>query len=73
VDESVVTALVAAGAAIGGGAMTGVFTLTAAKRQAEAAWAAGERQAAAAWEAGRQQAAAAWDSGQLQLWPPPRL
>ena len=54
-DENVVTALVAAGAAIGGGAMTGVFTLAAAKRQA-----------AAAWEAGRQQAAAAWDSGQLQ-------
>ncbi|MGW3422379.1 hypothetical protein [Streptomyces phaeochromogenes] len=54
-DENVVTALVAAGAAIGGGAMTGVFTLAAAKRQA-----------AAAWEAGRQQATAAWDSGQLQ-------
>jgi hypothetical protein len=66
VDENVVTALIAAGAAIGGGAMTGVFTLAAAKRQAEAAWAAGERQAAAAWEAGRQQATAAWDSGQLQ-------
>ncbi|MBP5867464.1 hypothetical protein F3K34_32700 [Streptomyces sp. LBUM 1486] len=60
------TALVAAGAAIGGGALTGVFTLAAAKRQAQAAWAAGERQAAAAWEAGRQQAAAAWDAGQLQ-------
>ncbi|WP_327731555.1 hypothetical protein OG250_43725 [Streptomyces sp. NBC_00487] len=42
------TALIAAGAAIGGGALTGVFTLAAAKRQAAAAWAAGERQAAAA-------------------------
>ncbi|CCK25603.1 hypothetical protein BN159_1224 [Streptomyces davaonensis JCM 4913] len=60
------TALVAAGAAIAGGGLTGWFTLSAAKRQAAAAWAAGERQAAAAWEAGRQQAAAAWDAGQLQ-------
>ncbi|MCZ4125048.1 hypothetical protein [Streptomyces sp. H39-S7] len=65
-DEAVMTALVAAGAAIGGGALTGVFTFAAAKRQAAAAWAAGERQAAAAWEAGRQQAAAAWDAGRLQ-------
>ncbi|MFE5941674.1 hypothetical protein [Streptomyces sp. NPDC056480] len=65
-DEAVMTALVAAGAAIAGGALTGVFTLAAAKRQAAAAWAAGERQAAAAWEAGRQQAAAAWDAGRLQ-------
>ncbi|MFG2267322.1 hypothetical protein [Streptomyces sp. NPDC048720] len=65
-NEAVVTALIAAGAAIGGGALTGVFTLVSAKRQAQAAWAAGERQAAAAWEAGRQQAAAAWDAGQLQ-------
>ncbi|WP_367047073.1 hypothetical protein [Streptomyces sp. Je 1-332] len=65
-DEAVMTALVAAGAAIAGGALTGVFTLAAARRQAAAAWAAGERQAAAAWEAGRQQAAAAWDAGQLQ-------
>ncbi|MGV9454835.1 hypothetical protein [Streptomyces sp. NPDC003635] len=65
-DDAVVSALIAAGAAIGGGALTGVFTFAAAKRQAEAAWAAGERQAAAAWEAGRQQAAAAWDAGQLQ-------
>ncbi|MGW4750828.1 hypothetical protein [Streptomyces chartreusis] len=65
-DEAVLTALIAAGAAIGGGALTGVFTFAAAKRQADAAWAAGERQAAAAWEAGRQQAAAAWDAGQLQ-------
>ncbi|MET9537366.1 hypothetical protein ABZY16_07650 [Streptomyces sp. NPDC006553] len=65
-DEAVMTALVAAGAAIAGGALTGVFTLAAAKRQARAAWAAGERQAAAAWEAGRQQAAAAWDAGRLQ-------
>ncbi|MEU3739941.1 hypothetical protein AB0E78_23045 [Streptomyces sp. NPDC032198] len=65
-DEAVMTALVAAGAAIGGGALTGAFTLAAARRQAAAAWAAGERQAAAAWEAGRQQAAAAWDAGQLQ-------
>ncbi|WP_406089397.1 hypothetical protein [Streptomyces sp. NBC_01013] len=65
-DEAVVTALIAAGAAIGGGGLTGVLTLAAAKRQAAAAWAAGERQAAAAWEAGRQQAAAAWDAGQLQ-------
>ncbi|MCM1976316.1 hypothetical protein [Streptomyces sp. G1] len=65
-SEAVVTALVAAGAAIGGGALTGWFSLAAAKRQAAAAWAAGERQAAAAWEAGRQQAAAAWDAGQIQ-------
>lgn len=65
-DGAVATALIAAGAAIGGGALTGVFTYAAAKRQAAAAWAAGERQAAAAWEAGRQQAAAAWDAGQLQ-------
>ncbi|MER6677880.1 hypothetical protein [Streptomyces sp. NPDC000983] len=65
-SEAVVTALVAAGAAIGGGVLTGWFTLAAAKRQAAAAWAAGERQAQAAWEAGRQQAAAAWDAGQLQ-------
>nr|WBO81856.1 hypothetical protein SBE_005738 [Streptomyces sp. SBE_14.2] len=65
-SEAVVTALVAAGAAIGGGALTGWFALAAAKRQAAAAWAAGERQAAAAWEAGRQQAAAAWDAGQIQ-------
>lgn len=65
-NDAVLTALVAAGAAIGGGALTGVFALAAAKRQAAAAWAAGERQAAAAWEAGRQQAAAAWDAGQLQ-------
>ncbi|WAZ25708.1 hypothetical protein STRCI_007219 [Streptomyces cinnabarinus] len=65
-DEAVVTALIAAGAAIGGGALTGCFALVAAKRQAAAAWAAGERQAEAAWEAGRQQAAAAWDAGQLQ-------
>ncbi|MEV7281455.1 hypothetical protein [Streptomyces sp. NPDC093111] len=64
--EDVWTALIAAGAAIVGGAATGVFTLAAAKRQAAAAWAAGERQASAAWEAGRRQAAAAWDSGQLQ-------
>jgi hypothetical protein len=66
VSEAAVTALIAAGAAIGGGALTGVFALAAAKRQAAAAWAAGERQAAAAWEAGRKQAAAAWDAGQLQ-------
>ncbi|MFF9870176.1 hypothetical protein ACF1G0_33165 [Streptomyces sp. NPDC013953] len=65
-DETVMTALIAAGAAVSGGALTGVFTLAAARRQATAAWAAGERQAEAAWEAGRQQAAAAWDSGQLQ-------
>ncbi|MGW4851572.1 hypothetical protein ACWEPZ_10110 [Streptomyces sp. NPDC004288] len=65
-SDAVLTALVAAGAAIGGGALTGVFAFAAAKRQAAAAWAAGERQAAAAWEAGRQQAAAAWDAGQLQ-------
>jgi hypothetical protein len=65
-DEAVLTALIAAGAAIGGGALTGVFAFAAAKRQAAAAWAAGERQANAAWEAGRQQAAAAWDAGRLQ-------
>ncbi|MFD0007179.1 hypothetical protein ACFVJ4_32795 [Streptomyces sp. NPDC127178] len=65
-NEAVVTALIAAGAATVGGALTGVFTLAGAKRQAKAAWAAGERQAAAAWEAGRQQAAAAWNAGQLQ-------
>ncbi|MFE9858681.1 hypothetical protein [Streptomyces sp. NPDC005780] len=65
-DEAVMTALIAAGAAIGGGVLTGVLTLAAAHRQAAAAWAAGERQAAAAWEAGRQQAAAAWDAAQLQ-------
>lgn len=65
VNDAVLTALVAAGAAIGGGALTGVFALAAAKRQAAAAWAAGERQAAAAWEAGRQ-AAASWDAGQFQ-------
>ncbi|MFF5761054.1 hypothetical protein ACFY8F_00825 [Streptomyces tanashiensis] len=65
-NDAVLTALVAAGAAIGGGALTGVFALAAARRQAAAAWAAGERQAAAAWEAGRQQAAAAWDAGRLQ-------
>ncbi|MBC2907790.1 hypothetical protein [Streptomyces cupreus] len=39
--EAVVTALIAAGAAISGGALTGVFTFAAAKRQAEAAWAKG--------------------------------
>ncbi|MEV4942883.1 hypothetical protein [Streptomyces zaomyceticus] len=65
-NDAVLTGLVAAGAAIGAGALTGMFALAAAKRQAAAAWAAGERQAAAAWEAGRQQAAAAWDAGQLQ-------
>ncbi|MFC9593532.1 hypothetical protein ACFTUC_27580 [Streptomyces sp. NPDC056944] len=42
-NDAVLTALVAAGAAIGGGALTGVFALAAVKRQAASAWAAGER------------------------------
>ncbi|WP_256725429.1 hypothetical protein [Streptomyces sp. IMTB 2501] len=50
-DEAVVTALITAGAAIEGGALTGVFALASTKRQAAASCAAGERQAAAAWEA----------------------
>ncbi|WP_419992645.1 hypothetical protein [Streptomyces boninensis] len=65
-DGAVGAALIAAGAAIGGGALTGLFTLAAAKRQAASAWEAAERQAAAAWEAGRQQAEAAWRAGQIQ-------
>ncbi|MET9879175.1 hypothetical protein ABZZ36_31795 [Actinacidiphila glaucinigra] len=65
-DDQVGTALIAAAAALLGGLVTGVFTVLAARKQADAAWAAGQRQADAAWEAGRQQAAAAWDAGQLQ-------
>lgn len=77
VDSETTTALISAGAAVGGGLVTGWFTFLAAKRQvqgaldaaarqADAAWAAGQRQADAAWEAGRQQAAAAWEAGRLQ-------
>ncbi|MGW7469668.1 hypothetical protein ACWGJT_34640 [Streptomyces xantholiticus] len=77
VDGEVLTALIAAAAAVSGGAVTGWFTLAAAKRQAhaavnaaqrqaDAAWASGRRQADAAWEAGRQQASAAWEAGQVQ-------
>ncbi|UXY25331.1 hypothetical protein [Streptomyces sp. HUAS TT20] len=76
-DSETTTALISAGAAVGGGLVTGWFTFLAAKRQvqgaldaaarqADAAWAAGQRQADAAWEAGRQQAAAAWEAGRLQ-------
>lgn len=75
------TAWIAAGSAVAGalvgGAVTGWFTLAAARkqaqgtvdaaaRQADAAWAAGQRQADAAWEAGRRQADAAWEAGRLQ-------
>ncbi|MER7577566.1 hypothetical protein [Streptomyces sp. NPDC126514] len=75
------TAWIAAGSAVAGalagGALTGWFTLAAARkqaqgavdaaaRQADAAWAAGQRQADAAWEAGRRQADAAWEAGRLQ-------
>ncbi|MFJ6725378.1 MULTISPECIES: hypothetical protein [unclassified Streptomyces] len=79
--NEVLTAWIAAGAAVAGavagGALTGWFTLASAKRQArgsvdaatrqaDAAWAAGQRQADAAWEAGRRQADAAWEAGRLQ-------
>ncbi|MFB6839148.1 MULTISPECIES: hypothetical protein [unclassified Streptomyces] len=40
-NDAVLTELVAAGAAIGGGAADGVFAFAAAKRQAAAAWEAG--------------------------------
>ncbi|MER5516538.1 hypothetical protein [Streptomyces sp. NPDC002763] len=80
-SDAVMTAWIAAGSAVAGalagGAVTGWFTLAAARRQAQstvdaaarqadAAWAAGQRQADAAWEAGRRQADAAWEAGQLQ-------
>ncbi|MFE7168410.1 hypothetical protein [Streptomyces sp. NPDC057616] len=80
-SDAVMTAWIAAGSgiagALAGGAVTGWFTLSAARkqaqstvdaaaRQADAAWAAGRRQADAAWEAGRRQADAAWEAGRLQ-------
>ncbi|MER5386184.1 hypothetical protein ABT040_39095 [Streptomyces sp. NPDC002688] len=65
-DQEVATALVAAAAAVGGSAVTGMLAWVAAKRQADAAWAAGRRQADAAWTAGRDQANAAWDAGKRQ-------
>ncbi|MFF5139266.1 hypothetical protein ACFY6U_05880 [Streptomyces sp. NPDC013157] len=80
-SDAVMTAWIAAGSAVAGalagGAVTGWFTLAAARRQAQstvdaaarqadAAWAAGQRQAEAAWEAGRRQADAAWEAGRLQ-------
>ncbi|WP_415947444.1 hypothetical protein [Streptomyces sp. KLOTTS4A1] len=65
-DQELVTALVAAGSALAGGGLTGWFTLGAARRQADAAWAAGQRQADAAWAAGSRQADAAWAAGQQQ-------
>ncbi|WP_037619676.1 hypothetical protein [Streptomyces aureus] len=79
--DDVMTAWIAAGAAVAGalsrGVVTGWFTpasarrqaqstVDAAARQADAAWAAGQRQADAAWEAGRRQADAAWEAGRLQ-------
>lgn len=79
--DDVMTAWIAAGAAVAGalsgGVVTGWFTLASARRQAQgtvdaaarqadAAWAAGQRQADAAWEAGRRQADAAWEAGRLQ-------
>ncbi|MFF1275819.1 hypothetical protein ACFVZC_20825 [Streptomyces marokkonensis] len=79
--QELVTAWIAAGAAVAGavagGTLTGWFTLASARRQAQgaveaavrqadAAWAAGRRQADAAWEAGRRQAEAAWEAGRLQ-------
>lgn len=80
-SDVMITAWIAAGSAVAGAlagtAITGWFTLTAARkqaqstvdaaaRQADAAWAAGQRQADAAWEAGRRQADAAWEAGRLQ-------
>ncbi|MFF4908986.1 hypothetical protein ACFY2T_29420 [Streptomyces sp. NPDC001260] len=80
-SDAVMTAWIAAGSgivgALSGGALTGYFTLAAARkqaqstldaaaRQADAAWAAGQRQAEAAWEAGRRQADAAWEAGRVQ-------
>ncbi|MEU3795817.1 hypothetical protein [Streptomyces fructofermentans] len=65
-DTEIATALIAAGSAIGGSAVTGVLTWVAARRQAGAAWAAGQRQADAAWAAGKSQADAAWAAGQRQ-------
>ncbi|MBO4260289.1 hypothetical protein [Streptomyces griseorubiginosus] len=80
-SDAVMTAWIAAGSAVAGalagGAVTGWFTLAAARkqaqstvdaaaRQADAAWAAGQRQADAAWDAGRRQAEAAWEAGRLQ-------
>ncbi|MEU6260467.1 hypothetical protein [Streptomyces sp. NPDC047043] len=65
-DTEIATALIAAGSAVGGSAVTGVLTWLAARRQADAAWAAGQRQADAAWAAGKSQADAAWAAGQRQ-------
>jgi hypothetical protein len=65
-NQETVTALIAAGSALGGSALTGWFTWGAAKRQADAAWAAGQRQADAAWAAGKSQADAAWAAGLRQ-------
>ncbi|MFI1420881.1 hypothetical protein ACH4VX_23455 [Streptomyces sp. NPDC020731] len=66
-DTQIATALVAAAAAVGGSAVTGVLTWLAARRQAGAAWAAGQRQADAAWAAGKSQADAAWAAAQSQV------
>ncbi|MGW6257024.1 hypothetical protein [Streptomyces sp. NPDC055085] len=65
-EQEVATALIAAAAAIGGSAVTGLLAWAAARRQADAAWAAGTRQADAAWAAGKSQADAAWAAGQRQ-------
>ncbi|MER6100454.1 hypothetical protein ABT154_32320 [Streptomyces sp. NPDC001728] len=66
-NDAVLTELVAAGAAIGGGVADGVFALAAAKRQAASAWKAGRQQAAAAWDAGRLQATAQLDLSRRTL------
>ncbi|MER7467956.1 hypothetical protein [Streptomyces sp. NPDC097981] len=65
-NQEIAAALIAAGAAVAGGVVTGWFTWGAARRQADAAWAAGQRQADAAWAAGRRQADAAWAAGERQ-------
>ncbi|MEW1775537.1 hypothetical protein [Streptomyces sp. NPDC086777] len=70
VSDAVMTAWIAAGSAVAGvlagGAVTGWFTLAAARRQAQSTVDAAARQADAAWEAGRRQADAAWEAGRLQ-------
>jgi hypothetical protein len=66
VAGEIVTALIAAGAAVSGGLVTGWFTVLAARRQAGAALEAATRQAEAAWAAGQRQADAAWEAGQRQ-------
>ncbi|MFF3786616.1 hypothetical protein [Streptomyces sp. NPDC001933] len=64
--DELLVALVAAGAALAGSAVTGFFAVRAAERQAGATRDAAQRQADAAWASAQRQADAAWASAQRQ-------